>query len=135
MLTGIMSAMATIQIKDEQIGAPTFGRLEDDGSAFALLGIRQYIDLLVRGNVFDEELWPPDYKEGAKHLARIREIERECRETHGKWDWELISPELQDEYDDTCALLDQMRYSDDSEDMDWEEFKKLHPQFQTKCTE
>jgi hypothetical protein len=126
--------MVTIQIQDEQIGAPTFGRIDGDGSEFAVLGIRQYIELLVKANVLDEEFWPPDHKHGAKYLARIREIERECAKKHGKWDWELISPELQDEYDDTCALLDRMRYSDDSEDMDWEEFKKLHPQFQMKCT-
>ena len=113
-----MSAMVTIQIKDEQIGAPTFGRIDGDGSEFAVMGIQQYIELLVKANVLDEESWPPDYRQGAKHLARIREIERECREKHGKWDWELISPELQDEYDDMCALLDQMR--DDGEGMDWE---------------
>ncbi len=122
--SGIISSMATFKVKDDQVKVPTFGRIDGNGSEFALLGIKQYIELLIQANETDEELWPPDYRQGAKYLARIREIERDCREKHGKWDWELIEPELQDEYDDTCALLDQMRY-DEEKIISWDEMNRI----------
>lgn len=91
-------------VLDERAGNTATGDV-----AAVTLGIPQYIELLVRASVTDELYWPPSLRHGAKLLARIREIERECAEKHGKWDWEMISEELQDEYDGACGLLDRMQ--------------------------
>jgi len=70
----------------------------------------EYVGLLVKSGVTDPARWPEQAREGAALLARIREIEAQGRAEHGEWDWELLSAELQDEYDDLCAQLDQLRY-------------------------
>jgi hypothetical protein len=81
----------------------------------------EFVGLLVKANVTDPARWPEGLKEGAALLARIREIEAACKKEHGQWDWELISEELQDEYDDTVALLSQLRRALDPEpDVDGE---------------
>jgi hypothetical protein len=70
----------------------------------------EYIGLLVKSGVTDPARWPEQVREGAALLARIREIEAQGRAEHGVWDWELLSEELQDEYDSLCGELDQLRY-------------------------
>lgn len=73
------------------------------------LDISTYIDLLVQANVTDPALWPPAMKEGASALARIREIEAECRAQYGEFDWEKLPESVQDEYDNLCAFLDSLQ--------------------------
>jgi len=70
------------------------------------LDLYDYLELLCRANVTDAGQWPEGTQQGAALLARIREIETDCRNAHGEWDWELISKELQDEYDITTSRLD-----------------------------
>ena len=67
-----------------------------------------YVTLLVRANVTDPALWPPGMQEGATALARVRAIEKRCIAKYGGFDWEKLSPRLQDEYDSRCALLDRL---------------------------
>ncbi len=67
-----------------------------------------YLTLLVRGNVTDPSLWPPGLKRGAGMLARIRAIEHRCIRKLGHFDWEKLSPKVQDEYDGLCVDLDAM---------------------------
>lgn len=71
----------------------------------------EYVGLLVKSGVTEPERWPEQAREGAALLARIRQIEADCRAQHGEWDWELLSEDLQDEYDSTCGLLDQLRHA------------------------
>jgi hypothetical protein len=59
----------------------------------------EYMRLLASSNEFAPDAWPPGKKHGAALLKRIRDIEARCIFEHGSWDWELLSPELQDEYD------------------------------------
>lgn len=80
-----------------------------------------YISLLIKANVTDPELWPPGMEEGAKALARIREIETRCIKEHGEFDWGKLPPEIQDEYDNLCALLDRMQ--EVGEPIPWESYK------------
>src|SRR6185436_3290912 len=68
----------------------------------------EYMRLLVRANDTDPSHWPEGARQGAELLVRIRQIEADCRTAHGKWDWELISEELQDEYDSKRSLLDRI---------------------------
>jgi hypothetical protein len=70
------------------------------------LSVYEYLELLCEADVTDPERWPAGTEQGAALLARIREIEAECRARHGKWDWELLSEELQDEYDIASSKLD-----------------------------
>lgn len=72
------------------------------------LSTQDYIRLLIEANITDSAFWPPGYEHGAQLLARIRAIEAESIRQNGVFDWELLSESLQDEYDDLCALLDQM---------------------------
>lgn len=73
------------------------------------LGTAAYVALLVRGNVTDPALWPPQVQEGAWALARVRKIEANCIRRHGEFDWEKLSEKLQDEYDSLCLLLDRLQ--------------------------
>lgn len=68
-----------------------------------------YVNLLVKAGVTNPEQWPEGLRDGAVWLARIREIEAQGREQNGEWDWELLSPELQDEYDSACSALNLLR--------------------------
>src|SRR4051812_32357316 len=77
-----------------------------------LLTQEDYLDLLVRSSVTDPESWPPGKEAGAQLLARIRQIEQDCVKEHGKWDWELLSEDLQDEYDCACIDLNELRCPD-----------------------
>ena len=70
---------------------------------------QELVELLIAANVTDPQRWPEGLQQGATYLARIREIERDCVAKHGRWDAELLGEELEDEYDDKCALLDQIR--------------------------
>lgn len=70
--------------------------------------LAQYVHLLVKAGDSDPANWPEGLKEGATLLGRIRQIEQMGREEHGEWDWELISEEMQDEYDSCSALLDKL---------------------------
>jgi hypothetical protein len=65
--------------------------------------------LLIKANVSDPAWWPPGAQEGAAALARARAIERRCIAKHGAFDWEQLSPRMQNEYDDLCALLDRLQ--------------------------
>jgi len=65
-----------------------------------------YIALLVKANVTDPALWPPGTQHGAAALARVRAIEKRCIARHGEFDWEKLSPKVQDEYDGLCSVLD-----------------------------
>jgi hypothetical protein len=85
------------------------------------LSVKSYVTLLVQANVTDPELWPPGFKEGATALARVREIESECIAQHGEFDWEKLTPAVQDEYDILCVSLDDLQ--DDDGRVAWEEYK------------
>jgi len=87
------------QFEIDPAGKPTSVRLETAA----------YIQLLVGANITDPDLWPPGMEEGAKALARIRQIEAECIAQHGEFDWEKLPPDVQDEYDALCALLDRLQ--------------------------
>jgi len=69
----------------------------------------EYVGLLIRAGEFDSTKWPAGMEQGAVLLARIRGIEQLCREEHGVWDWELLPPDLQDEYDCVCLDLSRLR--------------------------
>ncbi len=73
-----------------------------------------YVSLLVNASVTDPALWPPQMREGARALARIRRIEAHCVRRHGEFDWERLSPKLQDEYDTLCLLLDRLQDTGES---------------------
>jgi hypothetical protein len=53
-------------------------------------------------------------QEGARARARVRKIEAHCIRRHGGFDWEKLSPKLQDEYDALCVLLDRLRDTGES---------------------
>ena len=88
------------------------------------LDVKTYIALLVRANVTDLTLWPPGAQEGATALARVRQIESNCTEQHGEFDWEKLPAAIQDEYDNLCVLLD--RFQDADGRVTWEEYKAKH---------
>jgi hypothetical protein len=77
-----------------------------------------FVTLLIRANVTDPKEWPKGMKWGAKALARIREIERRCIARHGEFDWEKLSPKIQDEYNGLCVKLNELS--------DTGEFIELH---------
>lgn len=94
--------MAEIEMK-----VPRF-IVDEHGNFTVMLDKASYIALLIRSNVTDPSYWPPGTEEGAKALSRIRQIEAECIEVHGEFDWEKLPPELQDEYDALCSFLDKL---------------------------
>lgn len=51
----------------------------------------------------------------AKILSRIREIESDCIQQHGEFDWEKLNPNVQDEYDSLCIQMNEMQ--DSGEDL------------------
>jgi hypothetical protein len=87
-----------------------------------LLTQEDYLDLLVRSNVTDPDSWPPGKQDGAKLLERIRAIEQNCVKEHGKWDWELLSEDLQDEYDGSCIELSKLRTPEGAQPISLEDF-------------
>jgi hypothetical protein len=82
---------------------------EESGAPIIALTPSAYIDLLIQANNTDPRFWPPQAKEGARALARLRAIERKCAEAHGAFDWERLSDRAQDEYDSLSAKLDGLR--------------------------
>jgi mRNA-degrading endonuclease RelE of RelBE toxin-antitoxin system len=48
-------------------------------------------------------------EKGMHLLQHIRQIEADCIAQQGEFDWEKLPEELRAEYDDLCALLDQLR--------------------------
>jgi hypothetical protein len=54
-------------------------------------------------------------------LLRIRQIESDCIDKYGEFDWERLSLEIQDEYDHLCILLDGLH--DGGENISFEEYK------------
>lgn len=80
-----------------------------------------YVKLLVHANVVNPALWPPGMQEGAKALAQVREIERECVAQYGEFDWEKLPEVIQDEYDSLCLLLDELQ--DMGKWVEWEDYK------------
>jgi hypothetical protein len=85
------------------------------------LGVKAYVTLLVQANVTNPELWPPESKDGAAALARVREIESGCIPQHGEFDCEKLTPAVQDEYDTLCILLDTLQ--EDNGSVTWEEYR------------
>lgn len=73
--------------------------------------LAKYVRLLVKAGDSDPANWPEGFKEGAALLGRIRQIEQLCQEEHGEWDWELLSEELQDDYDSCRSKLNRLRSS------------------------
>lgn len=93
-----------------ELKSPPRFSLDAEGHPTAVtLDTAAYITLLVRANITDPALWPPGLEKGATWLARIREIEADCIARHGEFDWEKLPEAVQDEYDDLCALLDQLQ--------------------------
>ena len=90
------------------------------------LDSREYVRLLVQADVTDPECWPPDMREGATALVRVRQIECTCRAKHGTFDWEKLPEEIQDEYDTLCSLLD--RLQDKGGGISWEAYKTTRPE-------
>jgi hypothetical protein len=87
------------QFELDRAGKPTAVRL----------ATATYVQLLVQAGITDPNFWPPGMEQGAQTLARIREIEAACIEQHGAFDWEKLPPEIQEEYDALCALLDSLQ--------------------------
>jgi len=95
-------------VKSElELQMPKFAT-DEQGKSVVVLDRASYIALLIRGNVTDPSYWPPGTEEGARALARIRQIEHECIAKYGEFDWEKLPPEVQDEYDALCSLLDRL---------------------------
>jgi len=95
-------------VKSElELQMPKFGT-DEQGKSVVVLDRASYIALLIRGNVTDPSYWPPGTEEGARALVRIRQIEHECIAKYGEFDWEKLPPEVQDEYDALCSLLDRL---------------------------
>jgi len=95
-------------VKSElELQMPKFAT-DEQGKSVVVLDRASYIALLIRGNVTDSSYWPPRTEEGARALARIRQIEHECIAKYGEFDWEKLPPEVQDEYDALCSLLDRL---------------------------
>lgn len=69
----------------------------------------ELVELLIAGNVTDPERWPPEARDGAGLLARIRAIEAECIAAQGEFDWDTLDEDTQDEYDGLCVGLDKIR--------------------------
>ncbi len=99
--------------------SPSRPRFQGGDKSTVTLAPAAYVTLLVRANETDPAMWPPGMRQGAKALARIRDIERRCIARHGEFDWEKLSARLQDEYDGLCLLLDQMQ--DTGEWVEWEQ--------------
>ena len=78
----------------------------DNAPPMVTLRAADYVALLVQAGVTDPLLWPPEMQAGATALARVRQIEAECAALRGTFDWEALSPEVQDEYDRLSARLD-----------------------------
>ncbi len=91
------------------IPAPKFATKSNGKPAAVTLDPVAYVALLVRGNVTEPEFWPPGMQEGAAWLARVRAIEKRCIAKHGQFDWEKLSPKLQDEYDSLCCRLNRLQ--------------------------
>ena len=85
------------------------------------LDLRSYLILLVEAGVTDPHLWPPGLQDGAAALARIRQIESDCKSQHGEFDWEKLSRVVQDEYDNLSAALDRLR--ENAPPVPWEAYK------------
>lgn len=100
---------------------PRFGA-SADGKEDVTLAARDWARVLVRLDCTDPALWPPALAAGAGLLSRIRLIEADCISAHGGFDWEKLTPELQDEYDGTCADLTLLLTADD-EWVDLETFR------------
>jgi hypothetical protein len=71
--------------------------------------ISELVELLLAANVTDAALWPAVAREGARLLARIREIEAQCIAAHGEFDWEQLDEDTQDEYDGLSVRLNKLR--------------------------
>ncbi len=87
---------------------PRFVRRSNGRTKHVTLEPAAYVQLLIRANITNPAAWPPGMQQGAAWLKRIRQIEQQCVRRHGEWDWEKLSSKLQDEYDDNCAMLDQL---------------------------
>ncbi|MCC7478706.1 hypothetical protein IT575_09655 [bacterium] len=84
-----------------------------DKKPSVLISQADYLSLLIKAGITDPQLWPPGKQDGAGLIARIREIEAAELASSGRFDWEALSPELQDEYDAACNALDGLIDPDD----------------------
>lgn len=62
------------------------------------------IGQLIESDCFDPARWPSGFERGAILLRRIREIEALSEAQSGKFDYEAMGQDLQDEYD--CLVLE-----------------------------
>ena len=85
---------------------PQFAKDKQGKSSAVILETIDYIKLLIKANITNKAFWPPDMEDGADALLRIRQIESDCIDKNGEFDWEKLSLEIQDEYDHLCILLD-----------------------------
>lgn len=72
------------------------------------VNLQRYLRMLVKASNTDPADWPDGYERGAALLARIREIERDCVAEHGKWDIDALGEELENEYEDSIAHLEDL---------------------------
>ena len=100
---------------------PRFAKDLETSSGTVTLDLQSYLILLVKADVIDPHLWPPGLQDGAATLARVRQIEEDCKSQHGEFDWEKMSRAEQDEYDALCSKLDGMR--EDAPTVDWAQYK------------
>jgi len=87
---------------------PSFQESAEGKVTGVLLEPQMYALLLAKANVLDARAWPPEFRQGAEYLSRIREIEAECIATCGEWDFDRLSDELQDEYDSAIVCLEML---------------------------
>ncbi len=107
--------------KHSFINKPRFAKDPERKSSTVTLDLESYLILLVKADITDPHLWPPGLQDGAAALARIRQIEADCKSQHGEFDWEKLSQVVQDEYDNLSAALDSLR--EDAPPVRWEAHK------------
>jgi hypothetical protein len=100
---------------------PQFAKDKQGKSSAVILETIDYIKLLIKANITNKVFWPPDMEEGADVLLRLRQIESDCIDKYGEFDWEKLPLEIQDEYDHLFILLDELLNV--GENMDLEEYK------------
>lgn len=88
---------------------PRFDKDPERESGTVTPDLRSHFMLLVKADATDPHLWPPGLQEGAAALARIRQIEADCKSQLGEFDWEKLSQVAQDEYDNLGSALDSLR--------------------------
>ena len=86
-----------------------------------ILTPENYIRLLGKANETNPSFWPPGSEEGAAKLKRLRQIESEYQPQEGRFDWESLPAEIQDEYDGLSIALD--LFQEPSGNASWDEYQ------------